>query len=87
MRSAHWVDASTLLWSPAAGVTKVELLYSPNASINAGLQGITGTFETIALTSGTNPQPAFNKQLHSLKAWSLPCRRRAPRPRTSRAAS
>ena len=70
--SAHWVDASTLLWSPAADVTKVELLFSPNASINAGLQGITGTFETIALTSGTNPQPAFNKQLHSLKAWSLP---------------
>ena len=70
--SAHWVNASTLLWSPADGVTKVELLFSPNASINAGLQGITGTFETIALTSGTNPQPAFNKQLHSLKAWSLP---------------
>ena len=71
-RAAHWVDASTLLWTPAAGVTKVELLYSPDASINAGLQGITGTFETIALTSGTNPQPAFNKQLHSLKAWALP---------------
>ena len=70
--SAHWVDASTVLWSPAADVTKVELLYSPDASIIAGLQGITGTFETIALTSGTNPQPAFNKQLHSLKAWSLP---------------
>jgi pullulanase len=53
-------------------VTKVELLFSPDASVNAGLQGITGTFQTIALSAGTNPQPAFNKELHALKAWSLP---------------
>jgi pullulanase len=70
--AAHWVDDNSLLWSPPAGVTKVELLSSPDASINAGLQGITGNFETIALTSGTNPQPAFNKELNSLKAWDLP---------------
>jgi pullulanase len=70
--SAHWVDMSTLLWTPADGVTRVELLYSPNASINAGLQGITGTFETIALTSGSNPEPEFNTGLHGLEAWSLP---------------
>jgi pullulanase len=70
--AAHWVDDDSLLWTPADGVTKVELLYSPNASINVGLSGITGTYETIPLTSGTNPQPAFNKTLHSLKAWTLP---------------
>jgi hypothetical protein len=70
--AAHWVNTSSLLWTPADGVTKVELLYSPNASINVGQQGITGTFETIALTAGTNPQPDFNKQLHGLKAWALP---------------
>jgi pullulanase len=70
--AAHWVDQATLLWSPPDGVTKVELLYSPDASINVGLQGITGTYETIPLTTGTNPQPAFNKQLHTLKAWALP---------------
>ena len=70
--AAHWVDDNSLLWTPADGVTKVELLYSPNASINAGLQGVTGTYETIALASGTNPQPAFNKELHVLKAWDLP---------------
>jgi pullulanase-type alpha-1,6-glucosidase len=70
--AAHWVNTSSLLWTPADGVTKVELLYSPNASINVGMSGITGTYETIPLTSGTNPQPAFNKTLHSLKAWTLP---------------
>ncbi|MGB5103934.1 MAG: pullulanase-type alpha-1,6-glucosidase [Steroidobacteraceae bacterium] len=70
--AAHWVDSDTVLWTPDASVTKVELLYSPDASINAGLQGITGTFETIALTSGTNPQPAFNQTLNSLEAWTLP---------------
>jgi len=70
--AAHWVDAGTLLFDPAAAVTKVELLYSPDASIATGPQGISGTYETIALTAGTNPQPAFNKQLHNLKAWSLP---------------
>jgi pullulanase len=70
--AAHWVEAATLLWDPAAEVTKVELLYSPDASINAGLQGITGNYETLTLTSGTNPEPEFNNELHSLKAWSLP---------------
>jgi len=70
--AAHWVNTNSLLWTPADGVTKVELLYSPNASINAGLSGITGTYETIPLTTGTNPQPAFNKTLHGLKAWTLP---------------
>jgi len=70
--AAHWVNSDTLLWTPPNGVTKVELLFSPDASINAGVQGITGTYETITLTAGTNPQPAFNKQLHGLQAWSLP---------------
>ena len=70
--AAHWVDAGTLLFDPPAGFSKVELLYSPDASIATGPQGISGTYETIPLTDGTNPQPAFNKQLHSLKAWSLP---------------
>jgi pullulanase len=70
--AAHWVDQTSLLWTPPTDVTSVELLYSPNATINAGAQGITGTYETIPLTSGTNPQPAFNKELHGLKAWTLP---------------
>ncbi len=70
--AAHWVNQGTLLWTPPAGVIKVELLYSPDASINVGLQGITGNYETIPLATGTNPQPAFNKQLHALKAWALP---------------
>jgi len=70
--AAHWVDQGTLLWSPPDDATKVELLYSPDGSINVGLQGITGTYETIPLGAGTNPQPSFNKQLHTLKAWSLP---------------
>ncbi len=70
--AAHWVKGDTLLWDPPAAATKVELLYSPDASIKAGLQGITGTYETIALSSGTNPKPAFNNQLANLKGWSLP---------------
>ena len=70
--AAHWVDQDSLLWTPPQGVMRVELLYSPDASINAGLQGITGTYQTIALASGTNPQPAFNEQLHDLSAWTLP---------------
>jgi pullulanase len=70
--AAHWVDGDSLLWSPSTDVTRVELLFSPDASINAGLQGITGTYETIVLNPGTNPEPAFNAQLHSLKAWDLP---------------
>jgi pullulanase len=69
--AAHWVNADTLLYDPPAGTAKVELLYSPDASIATGPQGLTGTYQTIALTSGTNPQPVFNKQLHSLAAWSL----------------
>jgi hypothetical protein len=69
--AAHWVNAGTLVYNPPAGTAKVELLYSPNASIGSGPAGITGTFQTITLTSTTNPQPAFNKQLHTLPAWSL----------------
>jgi len=70
--AAHWINADTLLWNVPAGITSVELLYSPDASINAGLQGITGTYETIELTAGTNPQPEFNRTLNGLAAWSLP---------------
>ena len=69
--AAHWVDAETILYNPPAGSARVELLYSPDGSIASGPQGFTGTFQTIALSSTTNPQLAFNKQLHSLPAWSL----------------
>ena len=69
--AAHWVSAGTLVYSPPAGTAKVELLYSPNASIASGPAGFTGTFQTITLTSTTNPKPPFNSQLHTLPAWSL----------------
>jgi len=70
--AAHWVNAGTLLYDPPAGGTKVELLFSPDASITTGPAGFLGTYQTIALGVGTNPQPAFNKQLINMKAWSLP---------------
>jgi pullulanase len=69
--AAHWVNAGTLLFDPPAGTAKVELLSSPDASIATGPQGFTGTYQTIALTSGTNPKPEFNKLLHNMAAWSL----------------
>jgi pullulanase len=70
--AAHWVDQDTVLWTPPAGVTSVKLLFSPDASLNVGLSGISGTYETIGLTPGTNPQPLFNKLLHGLQAWDMP---------------
>jgi len=69
--AAHWVNAGTLLYTPPAGTAKVELLHSPDATIGVGPSGFTGTFQTITLTSTTNPQPAFNNELHALQAWSL----------------
>jgi len=69
--AAHWVNAGTLLYTPPAGTAKVELLYSPDATLGTGPSGFTGTFQTITLTSTTNPQPTFNKELHALQAWSL----------------
>jgi len=69
--AAHWVDMGTLLYNPPAGTTKVELLVSPDASIAGGPQGISGTYQTVSTAVGTNPKPAFNNQLHTLKAWAL----------------
>jgi pullulanase-type alpha-1,6-glucosidase len=70
--AAHWVTADTLLWDPPATAASVELLFSPDASMTSGPQGIEGTYQVIALTSGTNPHPVFNNQLHTLRAWNLP---------------
>jgi pullulanase len=70
--AAHWVEADTLLYTLPAGATRAELLFSPDASIVSSPQGFAGTYQTVALTATTNPQPAFNKQLHGLKAWALP---------------
>jgi len=84
--AAHWVDKTTLLYNPPGGTAKVEMLYSPDASIVATPGGIAGTFQTIATAPGTNPKPAFNNPLHRYGAGRC---RASPtrRSRTSPAAS
>ncbi|HEX6571294.1 MAG TPA: pullulanase-type alpha-1,6-glucosidase, partial [Steroidobacteraceae bacterium] len=69
--AAHWVQADTLLYNLPAGASQAELLFSPDASIVTSPQGFAGSYQTIELTSGTNPKPVFNNQLHSLNAWAL----------------
>jgi hypothetical protein len=52
--AAHWVTKNTVLYNAPAGTAKVEMLFSPDASIVAGPGGIAGTFQVIATASGTN---------------------------------
>jgi pullulanase-type alpha-1,6-glucosidase len=70
--AAHWVTASTLLWTPENGVTRIELLRSADASMQPGTSGITGTYQTVVLGAGTNPMLPNMRHLNSLRAWSLP---------------
>jgi pullulanase-type alpha-1,6-glucosidase len=69
---AHWVDADSVLWTPIAGVTSVQLLRSADASIQAGTDGLQGTFQTITLLSSTNPMLPNFRHLNQLQAWALP---------------
>lgn len=70
--SAHWVNASTLLWTPPAGVTQVRLLASMDASIKAGVQGLDGAFDSYTLTSTSRPALDNQRHLSTLGAWALP---------------
>ncbi len=70
--AAHWVNASTLLWTPPAGVTEVRLLASMDASIKAGVQGLEGSFDSYTLTSTTKPTLDNQRQLSTFSAWALP---------------
>ena len=70
----HWVNKDTLVYmgDTPAGTASSALLYSPNASIKGGLQGITGTYETIPLGPGTMPDLPHQKELLSGRPLSLP---------------
>src|SRR4030095_8259079 len=72
--SMHWVDKDTLVSIGDApdGAESWALLYSPDASIKAGLQGITGTYETIPLGPGTMPELDNQRELKSGTPYSLP---------------
>jgi pullulanase-type alpha-1,6-glucosidase len=71
---AHWVLDDTVLWKPAAsaGVTKVELLFSPDGTIKTGVNGIEGTYQTIPLSAGSNPQLPTMKHLSTFAGYSIP---------------
>ncbi len=70
--AAHWVDASTLLWTPPAGTAEVRLLASMDASIKAGVQGLEGAFDSYVLTSTSKPTLPNQQHLSALSAWALP---------------
>jgi pullulanase-type alpha-1,6-glucosidase len=70
--AAHWVNASTILWTPPAGVTQVRLLASMDASIKAGVQGLDGAFDSYTLSSTSKPTLPNQKHLSALSAWALP---------------
>jgi pullulanase len=72
--SAHWVQDDTVLWKPQAnaGVTKAELLFSPDGSIRSTVSGIQGTYQTIPLGAGSNPKLPNMKNLDSFAGYSLP---------------
>ena len=68
----RWVNASTLLWTPPAGVTQVRLLASMDGSIKAGVQGLEGAFDSFTLTGTTRPTLDNQRQLSTFNAWALP---------------
>jgi pullulanase len=72
--SAHWVNLDTIIVADAtlAGAASLELLYSADGSIQAGLNGIGGTYETFALGAGTNPELPNMLHLAGKPAFALP---------------
>ena len=71
--AAHWVLKDTVLWKPDAGITSIDLLYSPDASLTNNVQGgFDGNYATVHLTTGTNPQIPYLKDLSTYPAFSLP---------------
>jgi len=70
----HWIDRSTLVAAetPPEGAVSGALYYSPDGSIQAGLQGITGNFEKIPLTPTANPNPDNQRHLRNKPAFALP---------------
>jgi pullulanase-type alpha-1,6-glucosidase len=72
--AAHWVTKSTVLYKPAAsaGVTKTELLFSPDGTLKTGVNGFEGTYQTIVLGAGSNPQLPNMKHLSTYTGYSLP---------------
>jgi len=70
----HWIDRATLVAAdtPPEGTVSGVLYYSPDGSIQAGLQGVTGNFEKIPLTSTANPNPDNQRHLRNLPALALP---------------
>jgi pullulanase len=72
---AHWITDDTVLWKAPTGVTgitKLELLYSPDASIANGVTGLQGNFQTIELSIGTNPELPNRLDLATYPAYALP---------------
>jgi pullulanase-type alpha-1,6-glucosidase len=71
--AAHWVETETVLWKAPTGVTTVDLLYSPDASItNDATGGFNGNYASVRLTTGTNPEPVNLQDLWSYPAFALP---------------
>jgi pullulanase-type alpha-1,6-glucosidase len=72
--AAHWVDLDTILVADAAlaQAASLELLYSPDASLQIGIGGLTGNFESFPLGPGTNPGLPNMLHLASAAAFSLP---------------
>ncbi len=78
---AHWVLDDTVLWQPApsAGVTKVELLFSPDGTIKSGVNGIEGTFQTIPLVRWQQSATADDEESEHLCRVLDPGRHRGQR--------
>jgi len=70
--AAHWVTDDTLLWDLPEGATEVRLLASADASIKAGLQGLSGNYQSVTLSSATAPTLDKQRHLAGLDAWALP---------------
>ncbi|MEJ2515983.1 MAG: pullulanase-type alpha-1,6-glucosidase [Gammaproteobacteria bacterium] len=71
-RAAHWVDTDTLLWRPGADVQTVQLAWSADGTIAAGVAELDGNYEAVTLSAGTNPEPDNQRHLSGLPAWEIP---------------
>ncbi|MFC3095507.1 pullulanase-type alpha-1,6-glucosidase [Alteromonas sediminis] len=68
--SAHWLDASTLLWDAPDGVESVKLHYSADGDLEATLEnGLNGTAVDLMSTSLSDAQIARAPHLANLTAF------------------
>ncbi|MDJ0928762.1 MAG: pullulanase-type alpha-1,6-glucosidase [Gammaproteobacteria bacterium] len=69
--AAHAVTRDTLIWDHGADVTSVELVISPDASVNQGTDGLEGNFEIAEMSPTANPDLPNFRHLASDPAYVL----------------